>query len=129
MRALFCIILLVGCGSTSQPSPASTSTPVTEVPPAAAPAAFVALKAGEPAAWTEEAGVIRVNNRLCAVSHSPLDPAKLSAYTSTVDYTGTDPRVQGKRMVFNQCCEMCIEKFPAMWASDPDAVLQFHGLL
>ena len=103
--------------------------PVPAIPPSETSAPEESAARGETAHWTVEGAEVHVNNRLCAVSHSPLDPAKLDAYVSHVAYTGDDRRFAGKTLVFNQCCEMCIERFPKMWAKDPDAVLRFHGLL
>lgn len=103
--------------------------PVPATPPSATPATVASAVRGETAHWTVEGAEVHVNNRLCAVSHSPLDAAKLGAYPSRVAYEGNDPRFVGKTLVFNQCCEMCVERFPKMWAKDPDAILRFHGLL
>jgi hypothetical protein len=103
--------------------------PLPATPPSETPAPVAIAARGETAHWTVEGGEVHVNNRLCAVSHSPLDPAKLDAYVSRVAYAGEDLRFAGKTLVFNQCCEMCVERFPKMWREDPDGILRFHGLL
>lgn len=104
----------------SSPVEATSRTPIEEQAP---------VTRGETAAYTVEGDVVRVNNTRCAVSRSPLDPVKLDAFTSTVAYEGADPRFRGKKMVFNQCCAMCNERFPALWAADPDGILRYHGLI
>ncbi len=111
--------LMLGCAENARSEPASPAVSASTSP----------AQRGETAAWTVEGTVVHVNNHLCAVSHSPLDPQKLDAFASTVAYSGPDPRFAGKTLVFNQCCEMCIERFPAMWMKDPDAILRFHGLI
>lgn len=97
-------------------------------PSEARPLVEQAATTGEVADYRVDGETVYVGNRLCAVSRSPLDPSTLGQFTSTVTYEGSDPRFVGKELVFNQCCEMCIERFPAMWAQDAEAILRFHGL-
>ncbi len=85
-------------------------------------------EAGEKAPYRIEGDVVYVNNRLCAVSHSPLNPHKLSQFVSRVKYDGPAKDFRGKTLVFNQCCDMCIGKFPSMWTQERDTIMRFHGL-
>lgn len=83
---------------------------------------------GEQAPYRVEGDTVFVNNRICAVSHSPLDPHNLDRFVSRVKYNGPIAKFKGKTLLFNQCCEMCIQNFPSLWKSERDAVLRFHGL-
>lgn len=105
-------------------------------PPAQQTAAVVAAptapppdpNAGEKAPFQIQGDVVKVNNRLCAVSHSLMAENTLGQFVSRVKYDGPDARFQGKTLEFNQCCGMCIEKFPSLWAQNREGILAFHGL-
>lgn len=84
---------------------------------------------GEKVTPTIEGNLIKVNNRLCAVSRTPMDEKTLGMFTGQVAYKGTDPRFQGKIFEFNYCCEMCQNMFPQKFKKDPDSILRYHGLL
>lgn len=83
---------------------------------------------GEKAPFEIQGDVVKVNNRLCAVSHSVMAENTLGQFVSRVKYDGPDARFSGKTFEFNQCCGMCIEKFPSLWAQNRDGILAFHGL-
>jgi|TARA_R110000868_G_scaffold308808_1_gene570251 hypothetical protein len=53
----------------------------------------------------------------------------LGTFVSKVVYDGPDERYAGKTLVFNQCCAMCVEKFPEKWGMERDAIMHEHGLL
>lgn len=84
---------------------------------------------GEKADYVVDGETVYINNRLCAVSHSRLDPQNLDEYTSRVRYDGPFEAFKGKTLVFNQCCDMCIKKFPNMWRESRDEILKYHGIL
>lgn len=84
---------------------------------------------GEVAPYVIDGETVYVNNGLCAVSHSRLDPQNLNEFTSRVRYDGPLEAFRGKTLVFNQCCEMCIKKFPDMWEENSDKILKYHGVL
>ena len=109
---------------------APVPTPIEPAPVAAAPAAPTAPagKQGERAPFEIVGDVVHVNNTLCGVSRTPMGPETLGKFVSRVDYSGDDPRFKGKSLEFNQCCAMCLEKFPQLYAQDPAAVMAFHGL-
>ncbi len=84
--------------------------------------------AGELASYRADGDVVFVNNHICAVSGSPLDPHTLGRFVSRVRYDGPIEKFRGKTLVFNQCCAMCIESFPKKWAMERDQIMRFHGL-
>lgn len=67
--------------------------------------------------------VYYVNNRECAMSDSPIAEKDLGRFESRVIYDGPIERFQGKTLVFNQCCSMCIESFPKKWAAERDEIM------
>ncbi len=109
---------------------ASPAQPHVTAPVTAAPAAPAALKPGqgERAPFAVEGNLVKVNNSLCGVTRSPMGQETLGRFTTRVEYAGTDPRFQGKTFEFNQCCGMCIEKFPTLWAKNADEILSYHGV-
>lgn len=120
---------LLACAEGPALISAGTPAPIVEVAPAPKTARPTpTVTPGERAAWTEVDGIIHVNNRLCAVSHSPLAPDQLGTFTSTVAYHGSDTRFSGRKLVFNQCCAMCRERFVSNWEADAEQILRFHGL-
>lgn len=68
--------------------------------------------------------VYYVNNRECAMSDSPIAEKDLGRFQSRVVYDGPIERFQGKTLVFNQCCAMCIESFPKKWAAERDQIME-----
>lgn len=72
--------------------------------------------------------VFHVNNRQCAMSDSPIAEKDLGRFESRVVYDGPIERFQGKTLVFNQCCSMCIESFPKKWAAERDQIMAKFGL-
>lgn len=84
---------------------------------------------GERAPWRIDGDRVLVNNRVCAVSRTPMPEAGLGTYVSEVAYEGPIQVFRGKRMVFNQCCGMCVESFPTLWAAKRDEIMKFHGLV
>ncbi len=83
---------------------------------------------GEIATPSFEGDLIKVNNRLCAVSRTPMDEKTLGAFKGQVAYEGTNPKYQGKIFEFNYCCGMCQKTFPDRFKRNPDEILSFHGL-
>ncbi|QQR89798.1 MAG: hypothetical protein IPJ88_16725 [Myxococcales bacterium] len=79
--------------------------------------------------YTVQGDVVHVNNETCAMSGSPLDKKDLGKFQSRVTYDGPVAEYQGKTLVFNQCCEMCIKNFPEKWAKERDDIMRTHGLL
>jgi len=73
-------------------------------------------------AYHVQGDTVHVNNEYCAVSGTKLKKEDMGRWTSTVIY-------QGKKLVFNQCCEMCIGQFPSLWENHTDEILQKHGLI
>lgn len=67
--------------------------------------------------------VYYVNNRQCAMSDSPIAEKDLGRFESRVVYDGPIERFNGKTLVFNQCCSMCIESFPKKWAAERDEIM------
>ncbi|NOY27231.1 MAG: hypothetical protein GXP62_15285 [Oligoflexia bacterium] len=125
--------LIAGCDTTAPdaaatPAPASASAPAPTAQSGRTLTSTAKSADGEVAQYEIVGDTVYVHNHLCAVSHSPLADDKLDKFVSTVTYQGDDPRFKGKQMVFNQCCNMCIKRFPAMWAEDPNSILAFHGL-
>ncbi|HKY64007.1 MAG TPA: hypothetical protein VJR29_11355 [bacterium] len=84
---------------------------------------------GEKAVPTIEGNLIKANNKLCAVSRTPMNEKILGAFKGQVNYEGGNPKYKGKTFEFNYCCGMCQAKFPDMFKADPDGILKFHGLL
>lgn len=84
---------------------------------------------GEKAIPTVEANLIKVNNKLCAVSRTPMDESTLGTFKGQVAYEGSNSKYRGKTFEFNYCCGMCQNMFPDKFKQDPDAILRFHGLL
>jgi len=72
--------------------------------------------------------VYHVNNRQCAMSDSLIAEKDLGRFESRVVYDGPIERFQGKTLVFNQCCSMCIESFPKKWAAERDQIMAKFGL-
>lgn len=90
-----------------------------------------ATNTGEISKYKIIGDTIYVNNHICASSHSPMEKEALGIFTSKVKYNGTDPlfkKFKGKTLVFNQCCEGCIQAFPKQWADGAEEILAFHGL-
>lgn len=106
-------------------TPASTVSPPVSAEPVARHPDF---GAGERASPTVQGDMVSVNNTYCGVSRGKLAPDVIGQFVSRVEYRGSDPRFQGKTFEFNQCCNMCIERFPQMWAQNPDAILAWHGV-
>lgn len=79
---------------------------------------------------TEQAvsDVYYVHNRQCAMSDSPIAEKDMGRFESRVVYDGPIERFRGKTLVFNQCCSMCIESFPAKWAAERDQIMAKFGL-
>ncbi len=75
-----------------------------------------------------ESDVYYVNNRQCAMTGSELAEKDLGLFESRVVYDGPIERFQGKTLVFNQCCSMCIESFPKKWAVERDQIMAKFGL-
>lgn len=88
-----------------------------------------AVSQGEVVTPTIEGNLIKVNNKLCAVSRGPMDEKTLGTFKGQVAYEGTNPKYQGKTFEFNYCCGMCQNMFPQKFKKDPDGILKFHGLL
>lgn len=76
-----------------------------------------------------DGNLIRVNNRLCAVSRTLMGQEMIGKFTGQVAYTGSNPKYKGKVFEFNYCCAMCQQKFPILFSKDPDSILRFHGLM
>lgn len=110
-------LALAACNREQKPTP---SAPVV--------VAQASSNEGERAPFEVQGDVVKVNNRLCAVSHSPMAENTLGQFVSRVKYDGSNPKFAGKSLEFNQCCGMCIEKFPSMWAQNRDGIMKFHGL-
>ena len=110
--------LLVGCTPTS-PLPPKEETSAAEKP--ASP--------GEKAPFRVEGSIVKVNNRLCAVSRTRMAEGALGQFVSRVAYKGPSERFRGRIMVFNQCCAGCVQTFPKLWAERSEEILSFHGLL
>jgi uncharacterized protein HemX len=72
--------------------------------------------------------VYHVNNRQCAMSDAPIAEKDMGRFESRVVYDGPIERLQGKMLVFNQCCSMCIESFPKKWAAERDQIMAKFGL-
>lgn len=114
------VTLTILSSCTRSPEPIQ---PIVKNPPPAT------VPQGEIATPTIEGNLIKVNNKLCAVSRGPMDEKTLGAFTGQVAYEGTNPKYQGKTFEFNYCCGMCQNMFPEKFKKDPDSVLRFHGLL
>jgi hypothetical protein len=83
---------------------------------------------GEKAPYVIQGDTVNVNNQYCAATHSLMDKKGLGEWTNTVEYKGTNPKFKGKKLVFNQCCGMCIQRFPGMWEKEQEKIMKFHGL-
>ena len=83
---------------------------------------------GEKAPFQVVDDTVHVNNSHCAVSHSQMKGEDLGKWTNTVEYQGANEKFKGKKLVFNQCCEMCLKQFPEMWEESADEILKYHGL-
>lgn len=119
-------VLFAGCdrGGTDSPAKhmhAEMSPPIT--------VADAPMRQGERAPYHIDGDRVLVNNRICAVSRTPMPVDSLGTYVSEVEYDGPIEQFRGKRLVFNQCCEMCVKSFPAQWASGRDEIMKFHGLI
>ncbi len=117
-------LLTAACAMEREAAPAKTTAaaPATVAPAALAPGQ------GERAAFVVEGDLVKVNNTHCGVTRSPMGPETLGRFTTRVAYEGADPRFRGKTFEFNQCCGMCIEKFPQIWAERADEILAYHGV-
>jgi hypothetical protein len=82
----------------------------------------------ELARYRIEGDRVYVNNTVCAYSRTPLHDEQLGEYTSEVVYDGPIKTFQGKTLVFNQCCPMCVDAFPGKWKDERDEIMRFHGL-
>ena len=116
-------VLVVGVACTR------TTTEESEAVPPTPQQSTLPPGVGELAPYRIEGDVVYVNNRICAVSHSPLREGQLDRYQSRVVYDGPDPRFRGKTLVFNQCCPMCIQTFPELWRQHRDRIMRYHGLI
>lgn len=91
----------------------------------------MAFAPGETAQYVVKDDVVNVNNTLCAESRGPLGKEVMGKFTSTVKYTGNDPKFKkfkGKNLVFNQCCPMCAAKFDGKWKENAEEIMTFHGM-
>lgn len=91
----------------------------------------IAKTAGETAHYEIKGGTVMVNNHICAYSKTPMAKETLGTYISKVVYKGNDPKFakfKDKTLVFNQCCTMCLDKFPEEWKKNPEAIMTYHGL-
>lgn len=88
-----------------------------------------AVSVGDPSAYTVEGDVVHVNNKVCAMSRSPMDEKDLGKWTSQVTYTGKHKHLDGKTLVFNQCCAMCVSQFGDKWKNESEDILKYHGLI
>lgn len=91
----------------------------------------VAKTTGETAQYEIKGDTVLVNNHICAYSKSPMAKETLGTYTSKVVYKGNNPKFaqfKNKTLVFNQCCTMCLDKFPDEWKKNPEAIMTYHGL-
>lgn len=119
---MFLMTLAVFASCTRSPDP----NPIKAVLKSPSP---VTVSQGEVAIPTIEGNLIKVNNKLCAVSRGPMDEKTLGTFKGQVAYEGTNPKYQGKTFEFNYCCGMCQKSFPDKFKQDPDGILRFHGLL
>lgn len=71
---------------------------------------------------------IMVHNKSCAESGSALKEEDLGKWTSEVAYTGTNPKFQGKKFIFNQCCDQCNKTFQERWPAQQDDILKQYGI-
>lgn len=94
------------------------------------PGSVDAIGAAEEADAAEQvvSDVYYVNNRQCAMSDSPIAEKDMGRFESRVVYDGPVEKFQGKTLVFNQCCSMCIESFPKKWATERDQIMAKFGL-
>lgn len=83
---------------------------------------------GEKAPYEIKGDTILVNNQYCAVSHSKMGKEDLGKWTNTVEYKGDNPQFKDKKLVFNQCCDGCLQRFPQMWGAEQEQIMKFHGL-
>ncbi len=116
---LFISVALVSCSE--PPQPKKTEVKLNSQSPK--------VLVGEKAIPTVEGNLIKVNNKLCAVSRGLMAEETLGTFTGQVAYEGSNPRYQGKTFEFNYCCGMCQNMFPEKFKKDPDGILRFHGLI
>ncbi|HLB59423.1 MAG TPA: hypothetical protein VJL87_05005 [Bdellovibrionota bacterium] len=119
----FCLSM-IGCTKHREPS-----TPAQ--PQATNNASSQTDDVGEQSEFKISGDKVEVNNHICASSKSPMEQEGLGRFTSEVVYQGSDPRFakfKGKKLIFNQCCEGCVAKFPEQWAENPEVIMAFHGL-
>ncbi len=83
---------------------------------------------GEKAPYKIKGDTVIVNNQICAVSGSSMKKEDLEKWTNIVIYNGNNKKFNGKKLVFNQCCEGCVQKFPPMWQEKSEEIVKFHGL-
>ena len=91
----------------------------------------IAKTTGETAHYEIKGDTVMVNNHICAYSKSPMAKETLGTYTSKVVYKGNNPKFtkfKDKTLVFNQCCTMCLDKFPGEWKKNPEEIMTYHGL-
>jgi hypothetical protein len=121
-------LLTAACSMEREAAPAPKTTKAAAAPAPATAAAPLAPGQGERAPFVVEGDLVKVNNTHCGVTRGPMGPEVLGRFTTRVEYKGADPRFQGKTFEFNQCCGMCIEKFPTLWAKNADEILAYHGV-
>lgn len=114
-------------GACTQPQPAKEKPLVVQEQPVSRQTSSAIQ--GEKAIPTVKGDLIKVNNKLCAVSRGPMDEKTLGTFKGQVAYEGSNPKFQGKTFEFNYCCGMCQKSFPDKFKMNPDEILYFHGLL
>lgn len=124
---LVALSLLAAACSSGEPDARTDDGGRTPEPPSATTApADESL--GETARYVVDGDTVLVNNELCGVSRTRMGPETLGKFVSRVTYSGPNEEFRGKTLLFNQCCAMCLDRFPKRWADDPDEILAFHGL-
>jgi hypothetical protein len=126
---IFALLALgLGCNQLDfAPSPASLALGT----PAAVTASATSGGINQPAElapYEIQGDVVLVNNRICAMSLSPMQEAQLGTHVTRVVYEGPLEKFHGKTLVFNQCCPMCVTEFPKKWAEERDQIMLYHGL-
>jgi len=114
LALLFVVVFIVGACTKKKPVQTARVTEKVSV--------------GEKSPFEIKGDIVQVNNQYCAASHSWMKKEDLGKWTNTVEYKGSNPKFKGKKLVFNQCCGMCLERFPPMWEKDQDGIMKFHGL-
>ncbi len=80
------------------------------------------VKQGEEASIAIEGNLVKVNNKLCAVSRTPMSEESLGKFTGRVTYYGANQKFHGKIFEFNYCCAMCQKSFPKMFLVHSDRI-------